>query len=76
MIFNVKEQPEHLCNIKVVQKMKYLGIEIDNKRNYFKTQRRKIIELIEKEVKEQGHAIHGNATFPMVLREHLTVIYT
>ena len=33
-------------------------------------------ELIEKEVKEQGHAIHGNATFPMVLREHLTVIYT
>ena len=43
MIFNVKEQPEHLCNIKV-QKMKYLGIEIDNKRNYFKTQRGKIIE--------------------------------
>ena len=33
MIFNVKEQPEHLCNI-----------EIDNKRNYFKTQRGKIIE--------------------------------
>ena len=26
MIFNVREQPEHLCNIKVVQKMKYLGI--------------------------------------------------
>ena len=44
MIINVKEQPEHLCNIKVVQKMKYLGIEIDNKINYFKTQRRKIIE--------------------------------
>ena len=44
MIFNVKEQPDHLCNIKVVQKMKYLGIEIDNKINYFKTQRGKIIE--------------------------------
>ena len=29
MIFNVKEQHEHLCNIKVVQKMKYLGIETD-----------------------------------------------
>ena len=42
MIFNVKEQPEHLCNIKVVQKMKYLGIEINNKINYFKTQRGKI----------------------------------
>ena len=44
MIFNVKEQPEHLCNIKVVQKMKYLGIEIDNKRNYFNTQIGKIIQ--------------------------------
>ena len=44
IIFNVKEQPEYLCNIKVVQKMKYLGIEIDNKRNYFKTQRGKIIK--------------------------------
>ena len=44
MIFNVKEQHEDLCNIKVVQKMKYLGIEIDNKGNYFKTQRGKIIE--------------------------------
>ena len=42
MIFNVREQPEHLCNIKVVQKMKYLGIEIDNKSNYFKTQQGKI----------------------------------
>ena len=40
MIFNVKEQPEHLCNIKVVQKMKYLGLEIDNKRNYFKNYRK------------------------------------
>ena len=28
-------------------------------------------ELIEKEMKEQGHVIHGNTTFPMVLREHL-----
>ena len=26
MIFNVRTQPEHLCNIKVVQKMKYPGI--------------------------------------------------
>ena len=31
MIFNVREQADHLCNIKVVQKMKYLAIEIDNK---------------------------------------------
>ena len=38
MIFNLREQPEPLCNI-IVQKMKYLGIEIDNKRNYYKTQR-------------------------------------
>ena len=39
MIFNLKDQPEYLGNIKVVPKVKYLGIEIDNKRNYFKTQR-------------------------------------
>ena len=44
MIFNVREQHEHLCYNKVVQKMKYIGIEIDNKRNYFTTQRGKIIE--------------------------------
>ena len=44
MIFNVKEQSVLLCNFKIVQKMIYLGIEIDNKRNYFKTQRGKIIE--------------------------------
>ena len=29
------------------------------------------LELIEKEMKEQGHTIHGNTTFSMVLREHL-----
>ena len=28
-------------------------------------------ELIEKEMKEQDHAIHGNTTFSMVLREYL-----
>ena len=43
MIFYVREQPEHLCNIKVVQKMKYLGIEIANKINYVKIQRGKLI---------------------------------
>ena len=39
MIFNLEDQPEYLGNIKVVPKVKYLGIKIDNKRNYFKTQR-------------------------------------
>ena len=46
LIFNLKDQPEYLGlgNIKV----KYLGIEIDNKRNYFKTQRDKIIQKARK----------------------------
>ena len=48
MIFNLKDQPEYLGNIKVVPKVKYLGIEIDNKRNYFKTQRDKIIQKARK----------------------------
>ena len=50
IIFNVRQQPEHLSNIKVVQKMKYLRIEIDNKINYFKTQRGKTIENARKMV--------------------------
>ena len=44
MIFNVRERSEHLCNIKVVQKMKFFEREIDNQLNYFKTQRGKIIQ--------------------------------
>ena len=48
MIFNMKEQPEQIEGIKVVDRIKYLGIEIDNKRNYFKTQRIKIIEKARK----------------------------
>ena len=48
MIFNLKDQPEYLGNIKVVPKVKYLGIEIDNKRNYFKTQRDKILQKARK----------------------------
>ena len=44
----MKDQPEHLGNIKVVQKVIYLGIEIDNKRNYLKTQRKKIIQKVRK----------------------------
>ena len=36
-----RDHTEHVCNIifKVMQKVKYLGIDIDNKRNYIKTQR-------------------------------------
>ena len=44
MICNVREQHEHLRNIKVVQIMKYIGMEINNKRNNFKTQRGKIVD--------------------------------
>ena len=31
LIFNMKDQLEHLDYIKVVPKVKYLGLEIDNK---------------------------------------------
>ena len=44
----MKEQPDELMGIQVVQSIKYLGIEIDNKRKYFKTQREKIIEKAKK----------------------------
>ena len=39
----MKEQPEYIGNVKVVQKIKYIGIEIENK-NYLKSQRDKIIQ--------------------------------
>ena len=39
IIFNMEQQPDAIEDIKVVNKIKYLGIEIDNKRIYFKTQR-------------------------------------
>ena len=32
LIFNMKEQPDELMGIQVVQSIKYLGIEINNKR--------------------------------------------
>ena len=44
----MKEQPDELMGIQVVQSIKYLRIEIDNKRNYFKTQREKIIQKARK----------------------------
>lgn len=40
----MKEQPENIENIKVTEKIKYLGLEIDNKRNYFKSQKKNIME--------------------------------
>ena len=44
----MKEQPEEINGIQVVQKIKYLGIDIDNKRNYFKTQKETIIQKARK----------------------------
>ena len=48
MIFNLKEQPEYIGDIEVVSKIKYLGIEIDNKKNYFRSQRTNIVEKARK----------------------------
>ena len=48
LFFNLKDQPEYLGNIKIVPKVKYLGIEIDTKKNYFKTQRDTIIQKARK----------------------------
>ena len=47
MIFNMKEQPDNIEDIEVVNNIRYLGLEID-KRNYFKSQRIKMIEKARK----------------------------
>ena len=44
MIYNIKEKTDSIMGIKVVDRIKYLGIEIDGKKNYFKTQREKVIQ--------------------------------
>ena len=48
LIFNMEQQPDTIENIKVVDKVKYIGLEIDNKKNYFKTQRQHILEKAKK----------------------------
>ena len=48
LIFNMEQQPDTIENIKVVDKIKYLGLEIDNKKNYFRTQRQHILEKTRK----------------------------
>ena len=38
---NMREPPPEIAGIKVTHTKKYLGIKIDNKRNYFKTHKQK-----------------------------------
>ena len=44
----MKEQPGQIDGIKITDHIKYLGLTLDNKRNYFKTQRGKMIEKAQK----------------------------
>ena len=48
LIYNMKEQPEQIDGIKITDHIKYLGLTLDNKRNYFKTQQGKMIEKAQK----------------------------
>ena len=50
IICNMKEQPDSIEDIKVTDKIKYLGLEIDNKRNYFKSQKENILEKAQRVV--------------------------
>ena len=54
----MKEQPDELMGIQVVQSIKYLGIEIDNKRNYFKTQRKNRQVTVQK-ARKMANLTHG-----------------
>ena len=36
MIYNSREQPEHIANIPVIKQIKYLGVSVTNKRKLFK----------------------------------------
>ena len=44
----MKDKPEEIEGIKVTESIKYLGIEIEGKKNMFKKQRKSMIEKAEK----------------------------
>ena len=46
--YNMQEQPHEIEGIKVSEKLKYLGLIIDNKRNYFKTQKEEMMKKAQK----------------------------
>ena len=48
LIFNMEDKPEEIEGIKVTESIKYLGIEIEGKKNMFKKQRKSMIEKAEK----------------------------
>ena len=43
-IFNMEDKPEEIEGIKVTESIKYLGIEIEGKKNMFKKQRKNMIK--------------------------------
>ena len=77
MIFNMKEQPDNIEDIEVVNKITYLGIEIDNKRNYFKSQRIKMIEKARKMANMTYSIIwYGNSLFDTTYKyTHLNILH-
>ena len=44
IIYNMKEKPEEIAGIRVRENIKYLGVTLDDKKNMFKTQKKKMIE--------------------------------
>ena len=48
IIFNVKEKPEMIGGINITDKIKYLGITINDSKNCFKAQKEKIMEKARK----------------------------
>ena len=48
IIFNIKDQPQEIEGISVTDKIKYLGVSIDNKKNLFKSHRKEILNKAQK----------------------------
>ena len=48
LIYNMKEKPEYIEDIKIESSIKYLGVTIDDNRNIFKTHKKLIIEKAQK----------------------------
>ena len=48
IIFNMKQKPDTIGNIKVAEKLKYLGVTVNDKRNCFQVQKEEMFQKASK----------------------------
>ena len=70
-MFNVKHQPETIEGIKVINEISILGIEIDDKGNYFKKNTETKYTRLSKVIASLTKCIYGEEFLQMINWENL-----